>query len=224
MEAVAEPGNLASVRHIILVLSGKGGVGKSTISTELALALRHAGKKVGILDVDLCGPSIPRMLRVQGRAVHQGDSGWVPVFVDREQSISLVSVGFLLEQPDEALVWRGPRKNGGVRGGREAGADLLQEGGTAGDRARGEHERLCLPPLLGVHQCLLQGRRRGAGETRRRPLPGLSASGPRANAEPGGRPGLHPGLPRQPRIPCALLHRPEDSQRDARGALLTKAG
>ena len=62
--------------------------------------------------MDLCGPSIPRMLRAQGRAVHHGDSGWVPVFVDREQAISLMSVGFLLEQPDEALVWRGPRKNG----------------------------------------------------------------------------------------------------------------
>uniref|UniRef100_A0A9L0JXN2 Cytosolic Fe-S cluster assembly factor NUBP2 n=1 Tax=Equus asinus TaxID=9793 RepID=A0A9L0JXN2_EQUAS len=111
MEAAAEPGNLAGVRHIILVLSGKGGVGKSTISTELALALRHAGKKVGILDVDLCGPSIPRMLRAQGRAVHQCDSGWVPVFVDQEQSISLMSVGFLLEKPDEAVVWRGPKKN-----------------------------------------------------------------------------------------------------------------
>lgn len=71
-----------------------------------------APSQVGILDVDLCGPSIPRMLRVQGRAVHQGDSGWVPVFVDREQSISLMSVGFLLEQPDEAVVWRGPKKNG----------------------------------------------------------------------------------------------------------------
>ncbi|XP_021553867.1 cytosolic Fe-S cluster assembly factor NUBP2 isoform X5 [Neomonachus schauinslandi] len=73
MEAAVEPGNLAGVRHIILVLSGKGGVGKSTISTELALALRHAGKK--------------------------------------EQSISLMSVGFLLESPDEAVVWRGPKKN-----------------------------------------------------------------------------------------------------------------
>ncbi|KAB0401446.1 hypothetical protein E2I00_009230, partial [Balaenoptera physalus] len=111
------PGNLAGVRHIILVLSGKGGVGKSTISTELALALRHAGKKVGILDVDLCGPSIPRMLRVQGKAVHQCDSGWVPVFVDQEQSISLMSVGFLLEKPDEAVVWRGPKKNGNDRPG-----------------------------------------------------------------------------------------------------------
>ncbi|XP_059979709.1 cytosolic Fe-S cluster assembly factor NUBP2 isoform X2 [Lagenorhynchus albirostris] len=93
MEAAGEPGNLAGVRHIILVLSGKGGVGKSTISTELALALRHAGKKV------------------QGKAVHQCDSGWVPVFVDQEQSISLMSVGFLLEKPDEAVVWRGPKKN-----------------------------------------------------------------------------------------------------------------
>uniref|UniRef100_I2CWA0 Cytosolic Fe-S cluster assembly factor NUBP2 n=1 Tax=Macaca mulatta TaxID=9544 RepID=I2CWA0_MACMU len=111
MEAAAEPGNLAGIRHIILVLSGKGGVGKSTISTELALALRHAGKKVGILDVDLCGPSIPRMFGAQGRAVHQCDRGWAPVFLDREQSISLMSVGFLLEKPDEAVVWRGPKKN-----------------------------------------------------------------------------------------------------------------
>ncbi|XP_055460695.1 cytosolic Fe-S cluster assembly factor NUBP2 isoform X2 [Psammomys obesus] len=112
MEAVAEPGNLAGVKHIILVLSGKGGVGKSTISTELALALRHQGKKVGILDVDLCGPSIPHMLHAQGKAVHQCDNGWVPVFVDQEQSISLMSVGFLLENPDEAVVWRGPKKHG----------------------------------------------------------------------------------------------------------------
>ncbi|XP_040853466.1 cytosolic Fe-S cluster assembly factor NUBP2-like isoform X2 [Ochotona curzoniae] len=109
MEA-AELGNLAGVRHVLLVLSGKGGVGKSTVSAELALALRHHGKKVGILDVDLCGPSIPRMLRAQGRAVHQCDSGWVPVFVDQEQSIALMSVGFLLEKPDEAVVWRGPKK------------------------------------------------------------------------------------------------------------------
>ncbi|XP_033092115.1 cytosolic Fe-S cluster assembly factor NUBP2 isoform X1 [Trachypithecus francoisi] len=111
MESAAEPGNLAGIRHIILVLSGKGGVGKSTISTELALALRHAGKKVGILDVDLCGPSIPRMFGAQGKAVHQCDRGWAPVFLDREQSISLMSVGFLLEKPDEAVVWRGPKKN-----------------------------------------------------------------------------------------------------------------
>ncbi|KAM3826676.1 cytosolic Fe-S cluster assembly factor NUBP2 isoform 1-T1 [Vipera latastei] len=106
-----ERGNLAGVQHIILVLSGKGGVGKSTISTELALAFKHAGKKVGILDVDLCGPSIPRMLNVQDRDVHQCDSGWVPVFVDQDKSIALMSIGFLLEKPDDAVVWRGPKKN-----------------------------------------------------------------------------------------------------------------
>ncbi|XP_065267815.1 cytosolic Fe-S cluster assembly factor NUBP2 isoform X2 [Emys orbicularis] len=111
MEAVGERGNLAGVGHILLVLSGKGGVGKSTVSTELALALRHAGKKVGILDVDLCGPSIPQMLKVQGKGVHQCDSGWVPVFVDQDKSISLMSIGFLLEKPDDAVVWRGPKKN-----------------------------------------------------------------------------------------------------------------
>ncbi|XP_006901980.1 PREDICTED: cytosolic Fe-S cluster assembly factor NUBP2 [Elephantulus edwardii] len=69
------------------------------------------GKKVGILDVDLCGPSVPRMFRAQGCAVHQCDSGWVPVYVDQEQSVALMSVGFLLEMPDEAVVWRGPKKN-----------------------------------------------------------------------------------------------------------------
>ncbi|XP_004604474.1 cytosolic Fe-S cluster assembly factor NUBP2 [Sorex araneus] len=109
--AAAEPGGLSGTPRVILVLSGKGGVGKSTLSAELALALRHAGKKVGLLDVDLCGPSIPRMLRAQGRAVHQCDGGWVPVFADAEQNLSLMSVGFLLEQPDEAVVWRGPKKN-----------------------------------------------------------------------------------------------------------------
>uniref|UniRef100_A0A8V0Z7H2 Nucleotide binding protein 2 n=1 Tax=Gallus gallus TaxID=9031 RepID=A0A8V0Z7H2_CHICK len=110
-EVVAERSNLGGVRHILLVLSGKGGVGKSTISTELALSLRHSGKKVGILDVDLCGPSIPRMFKVQDNDVHQCDAGWVPVFVDQEKSISLMSIGFLLEKPDDAVVWRGPKKN-----------------------------------------------------------------------------------------------------------------
>ncbi|XP_058142649.1 cytosolic Fe-S cluster assembly factor NUBP2 [Dasypus novemcinctus] len=111
MEVEAGPGNLAGVRHVLLVLSGKGGVGKSTLTAQLALALRHAGKKVGVLDVDLCGPSVPRLLRAQGRAVHQCDSGWVPVFLDGERGLCLMSVGFLLETPDEAVVWRGPKKN-----------------------------------------------------------------------------------------------------------------
>lgn len=71
--------------------------------------------QVGILDVDLCGPSIPRMLRVQDSAVHQCDSGWVPVFVGQDKAIALMSIGFLLERPDDAVVWRGPKKNGNTR-------------------------------------------------------------------------------------------------------------
>ncbi|NP_001297785.1 cytosolic Fe-S cluster assembly factor nubp2 [Esox lucius] len=110
MEQNNEGGNLALVKHVVLILSGKGGVGKSTLTTELALALRHTGKKVGILDVDLCGPSIPRMLGVGRQEVHQCDSGWVPVYTDAQKSLALMSIGFLLEDPDKAVVWRGPKK------------------------------------------------------------------------------------------------------------------
>ncbi|XP_077482018.1 cytosolic Fe-S cluster assembly factor nubp2 [Stigmatopora argus] len=109
-QKVNDGGSLSQVEHVLLVLSGKGGVGKSTITAELALALRHAGKKVGILDVDLCGPSIPRMLKVADANVHQCDSGWVPVYADAEKSLALMSIGFLLDNPDEAVVWRGPKK------------------------------------------------------------------------------------------------------------------
>ncbi|XP_048868779.1 cytosolic Fe-S cluster assembly factor nubp2 isoform X2 [Brienomyrus brachyistius] len=65
---------------------------------------------VGILDVDLCGPSIPRMLGADQQAVHQCDAGWVPVYTDAQKSLALMSIGFLLESPDEAVVWRGPKK------------------------------------------------------------------------------------------------------------------
>ncbi|XP_028844304.1 cytosolic Fe-S cluster assembly factor nubp2 [Denticeps clupeoides] len=110
MEQSGGEENFARVRHVLLVLSGKGGVGKSTVTVELALAFRQAGKKVGILDVDLCGPSIPRMLRVCRPEVHQCEAGWVPVYTDQQQNLALMSIGFLLEDPDEAVVWRGPKK------------------------------------------------------------------------------------------------------------------
>ncbi|KFZ63030.1 Cytosolic Fe-S cluster assembly factor NUBP2, partial [Podiceps cristatus] len=154
-----ERSNLAGVRHILLVLSGKGGVGKSTVSTQLALSLRHSGKKVGILDVDLCGPSIPRMFRVQDNDVHQCDSGWVPVFVDQDRSISLMSIGFLLEKPDDAVVWRGPKKNGTV-------GRLLPLGTVWGAICTpGWVSAQTCPWLLVLHfclsfgECLLQARR-----------------------------------------------------------------
>ncbi|CAG8470217.1 7193_t:CDS:10, partial [Acaulospora colombiana] len=100
------------IKHIILVLSGKGGVGKSSITTQLALCLVHSGFKVGVLDIDLTGPSIPRMLGLDGKQVHQASSGWVPVFTDERQRLCCMSIGFLLQNKDDSVVWRGPKKNG----------------------------------------------------------------------------------------------------------------
>lgn len=67
--------NLAKINHIILVLSGKGGVGKSTVASQIALTLASEGKKVGLLDVDLCGPSIPKILGLTNRQIHQCSEG-----------------------------------------------------------------------------------------------------------------------------------------------------
>ncbi|OQV18630.1 Cytosolic Fe-S cluster assembly factor nubp1 [Hypsibius exemplaris] len=104
---------LLSVQHKILVLSGKGGVGKSTFSVCLARALSRnletANKQVAVLDVDICGPSVPTMLGLAGEQVHQSGSGWSPVYAD--ENLAVMSVGFLLNSPDDAVIWRGPKKN-----------------------------------------------------------------------------------------------------------------
>ena len=109
---------LRTVRHIIIVLAGKGGVGKSSVSAQLALSL-HASSptaRVGILDVDLTGPSIPRMLGLDGQGVHQSTDGWVPVYADGvEQRLACMSVGFLLKRKEDSVVWRGPKKNAMIR-------------------------------------------------------------------------------------------------------------
>lgn len=107
--------------RVIVVLSGKGGVGKSTVATQFALSLANRGKRVGLLDVDLCGPSVPKILGLTNHKVHQSTQGWVPVYVDEEKRLAVMSIGFLLANPDDAVVWRGPKKNGelmfGVLGG-----------------------------------------------------------------------------------------------------------
>ena len=73
---------LDRVQKIILVLSGKGGVGKSSISVQIALGLLAAGKTVGLLDVDLCGPSIPRMLGIEDQAVHKSEDDLIPILLE----------------------------------------------------------------------------------------------------------------------------------------------
>ncbi|KAI0566682.1 Nucleotide-binding protein [Gracilaria domingensis] len=101
------------IRHKILVLSGKGGVGKSTISAQLALCLAAQGFQVGLLDVDVCGPSIPHMLGVAGEEVRMSASGWSPVYV--EENLALMSIGFMLSNRDDAVIWRGARKTGLIK-------------------------------------------------------------------------------------------------------------
>jgi len=100
---------------VIVVLSGKGGVGKSTVATQLALSLANRGKRVGLLDVDLCGPSVPKILGLTNHKVHQSTQGWVPVYVDEEKRLAVMSIGFLLANPDDAVVWRGPKKNAMIK-------------------------------------------------------------------------------------------------------------
>jgi Mrp family chromosome partitioning ATPase len=100
---------MASVKHKILILSGKGGVGKSTFSAQISFALAQRGYQVGLLDVDICGPSIPRMLGLVGQEVHQSASGWSPVYVD--ENLGVMSIGFMLPSSDDAIIWRGESNN-----------------------------------------------------------------------------------------------------------------
>ncbi|KAI7258553.1 Cytosolic Fe-S cluster assembly factor, partial [Hortaea werneckii] len=105
---------LAGVKHKILVLSGKGGVGKSTFTTMLAHAFAEdVSKTVGIMDTDICGPSIPKMMGVEEETIHVSSTGWEPVWVG--DNLGVMSVQFMLPNRDDAVIWRGPKKNGLIK-------------------------------------------------------------------------------------------------------------
>jgi Mrp family chromosome partitioning ATPase len=107
---------LKNVKNVIFVLSGKGGVGKSTVSSQLALTLAHMEDQkyqIGLLDIDICGPSIPRMMGLENQEVHQSNDGWDPVYWD--DNLAVMSIGFLLTNKNDAVIWRGPRKNGLIK-------------------------------------------------------------------------------------------------------------
>lgn len=105
---------LSSVKHKILVLSGKGGVGKSTFSCQLSFGLAlNSETQVGLLDIDICGPSVPKIMGLEGEQVHKSNEGWSPVFV--QENLAVMSVGFMLENPNDAIIWRGPKKNGLIK-------------------------------------------------------------------------------------------------------------
>jgi len=111
IQIIAE--RLSGIKHKVLVLSGKGGVGKSTVTANLARCIATNPLNVGVLDIDLCGPSQPRILGCEGEGVHQSGSGWSPIYV--EDNLSIMSAGFLLPSPDAAVIWRGPKKNGLIK-------------------------------------------------------------------------------------------------------------
>lgn len=104
---------LFATQNILVILSGKGGVGKSTITAQLAVCMWLRGMRVGILDADFSGPSIPRILGLEYSKVHAIPEGWLPVYADdSSQRLCVMSIGFLLDDPDSAVIWRGPRKSG----------------------------------------------------------------------------------------------------------------
>jgi len=96
------------IKHQILVLSGKGGVGKSTVAVNLAVSLALAGKKVGLLDIDIHGPSIPKILNLERSAVQAIGETILPV--DMAENLKVMSIGFLLSGGNDAVIWRGPMK------------------------------------------------------------------------------------------------------------------
>jgi len=99
---------MEKINRKLLVLSGKGGVGKSTVAANLATALVRHGKRVGLLDVDIHGPSIPKLVGLEGERVVGDDEFLVPI--STTDGLKVMSIGFMLPSEDDAIIWRGPRK------------------------------------------------------------------------------------------------------------------
>ncbi|PIE69507.1 MAG: chromosome partitioning protein ParA [Deltaproteobacteria bacterium] len=104
---------LSRIKHKIVVLSGKGGVGKSTVATNIAVALSLAGKRVGLLDVDIHGPSVPRLLSLKGEKPHVEKNYMEPL--QWSSHLWVMSLGFMIPSDKDAVIWRGPVKMGLIR-------------------------------------------------------------------------------------------------------------
>jgi ATP-binding protein involved in chromosome partitioning len=110
-EPPAKPILPEGVRHIVAVGAGKGGVGKSTVAVNLAVALAQEGLRMGLLDADIYGPNLPQMLGVKNHVPRLGDDGKIEPA--EAHGVKLMSMGFLLE-PDSPVIWRGPLLHGAM--------------------------------------------------------------------------------------------------------------
>ncbi len=104
---------LAKIKHVVIVMSGKGGVGKSTVSSNLAAALSMSGYQTGIMDIDITGPNIPKMFRIEDEKLEVENGKLMPVNVP--PSLKVMSMAFLLPEKDSAVMWRGPVKMSAVK-------------------------------------------------------------------------------------------------------------
>tara|TARA_Y100000588_G_scaffold302876_1_gene325250 strand:+ start:4153 stop:5166 length:1014 start_codon:yes stop_codon:yes gene_type:complete len=101
------------IKHKVMVLSGKGGVGKSTVATGLALSLARQGKKVGLMDIDITGPNVPKMLGLEDADLNVEDGQIHPA--NGPSGVKVISMAFLIEDPDKPVIWRGPIKLGAIQ-------------------------------------------------------------------------------------------------------------
>ncbi len=107
--------NLARIKHKLLIISGKGGVGKSTIAVNLAYGLAFLGKKVGILDIDIHGPSIAKMLGIEGRTLGLSKISNRPMPVKVHDNLYAMTIATLIQDEDAPVIWRGPLKMGVIK-------------------------------------------------------------------------------------------------------------
>jgi ATP-binding protein involved in chromosome partitioning len=104
---------MQNIKHKFLVLSGKGGVGKSSIAVNLAVWLSMQGRSVGLLDIDIHGPSVPKLLNLERMGVQAEGGKMKPVLYS--DTLSVMSIGFLLRNESDALIWRGPMKHNVIK-------------------------------------------------------------------------------------------------------------
>jgi len=105
--------NIKHIKHQILVLSGKGGVGKSSIAVNLAVWLSMQDKKVGLLDIDIHGPSVPKLLNLEDSKLQGREDKIEPILYN--DTLKVISIGFLIRDENAALIWRGPMKHNVIK-------------------------------------------------------------------------------------------------------------